>query len=224
MQIYVISLKAFCGSATCKLSFCFQMLVDSNDTYFQLQLNGIRFDLLKMVNDYETQVTRKEEWVLCMVWYHDNVIKWKHFARYWPFVRGIHRSPVNSPHKGQRRGALVFSLICARINGWANNREAGDLRRHQAHCDVIVMPSEHQLISPWTKWTPFLGRRHFKCIILNETDRILIEICSHESNWQKSSIGTGNGLEPNRRQAISWTSADPIHWRIYLALRGDGFN
>ena len=32
--------------------------------------------------------------------YHDDVIKWKHFPRYWPFVRGIHRSPVNFPHKG----------------------------------------------------------------------------------------------------------------------------
>ena len=70
---------------------------------------------------------------------HDDVIKWKHFPRYWPFVRGIHRSPVNSPHKGQWHGALMFSLICARINGGVNNREAGDLRRHQAHCDVIVM-------------------------------------------------------------------------------------
>ena len=44
---------------------------------------------------------------------HDDVIKWKHFPRYWPFVRGIHRSPVNSPHKGQWRGALIFSLISA---------------------------------------------------------------------------------------------------------------
>ena len=70
---------------------------------------------------------------------HDDVIKWKHFPRYWSFVWGIHRSPVNSPHKGQWRGALMFSLICARINGWVNNREAVDLRRHQAHCDVIVM-------------------------------------------------------------------------------------
>ena len=43
----------------------------------------------------------------------DDVIKWKHFPRYGPFVRGIHRSPVNSPHKGQWRGALMFSLICA---------------------------------------------------------------------------------------------------------------
>ena len=47
----------------------------------------------------------------------DDVIKWKHFQRYWPFVRGIHRSPVNSPHKGQWRGALMFSLIGAGING-----------------------------------------------------------------------------------------------------------
>ena len=58
-----------------------------------------------------------------------------------PFVRGIHRSPVNSPHKGQWREALMFSLICARINGWVNNREAGDLRRHHAHYDVTIMPS-----------------------------------------------------------------------------------
>ena len=70
---------------------------------------------------------------------HDDVIKWKHFPRYWPFVRGIHRSPVNSPHKGQWRGALMFSLICTRINGWVNNGEAGDLRRYCVHYDVIVM-------------------------------------------------------------------------------------
>ena len=44
---------------------------------------------------------------------HDDVIKGKHFPRYWPFVRGIHRSRVNSPHKSQWRGALMFSLICA---------------------------------------------------------------------------------------------------------------
>ena len=71
--------------------------------------------------------------------YHDDVIKWKHFPRYWPFLRGIHRSLVNSPHKGQWRGALMFSLICAWINGCVNNREAGDLRRHRAHYDVTVM-------------------------------------------------------------------------------------
>ena len=69
---------------------------------------------------------------------YDDVIKWKHFPRYWPFVRGIHRSPVNSQHNGQWRGSLMFSLICPRINDWVNNCD-GDLRRHRAHCDVIVM-------------------------------------------------------------------------------------
>ena len=73
-----------------------------------------------------------------MAW-HDDVIKWKHFPRNWPFVRGIHRSPVNSPHKGQWRGALMFSLTCAWMNEWVNNREAGDLRRFLAHYDVTVM-------------------------------------------------------------------------------------
>ena len=79
----------------------------------------------------------------CMVFtLHDDVIKWKHFPRYWPFVRGIHRSPVNSPHKCQWRGALMSSLICVwinMINCWVNNREAGDLRRYRAHHEVIVM-------------------------------------------------------------------------------------
>ena len=55
---------------------------------------------------------------------HDDVIKWKHFPRYWPFVREIHRGTAN----GQWRGALMFPLICVRINGWINNHEAGDLR------------------------------------------------------------------------------------------------
>ena len=69
----------------------------------------------------------------------DDVIKLKTNPRYWRFERGIHRSPVNSPHKVQWRGALMFSLICAWINGWINNHEAGDLRCHPAHYDVIVM-------------------------------------------------------------------------------------
>ena len=75
---------------------------------------------------------------------HDDVIKWKHFPRNWPFVRGIHRSPVNSPHKGQWRGALMFSLICAWINDWVNNGEADGLRSHLAHYDVnvMIMPKE----------------------------------------------------------------------------------
>ena len=69
---------------------------------------------------------------------HDDVIKWKHFPRYWSFVRGIHRSPVNSLHKGQWRGAVMLYFICVWKNGWENNREAGDLRRYRTHYAGIV--------------------------------------------------------------------------------------
>ena len=79
---------------------------------------------------------------------HDDVIKWKHFPRNWPFVREIHRSPVNFLHKGQWRGALMFTLIYAWINDWVNNREAGDLRRQHGHYDVIVMLTTYTHSSP----------------------------------------------------------------------------
>ena len=97
--------------------------------------------------------------------FHDDVIKWKHFPRCWPLVRGIHRSPVNSPHKGQWRGALMFSLICAWINGWVNNRGAGDFRRHCAHYDVTVL---------WP-WHPNAGLLSFGPLGTNLSE-ILIKI------------------------------------------------
>ena len=89
---------------------------------------------------------------------NDDVIIWKHFPCYWSFVRGIHRSPVNSPHKGQWRGALMFSLICTWINGWVNNREAGDLTRHRALYDVIVM-WRTDLLHSKRCWQSFVASR-----------------------------------------------------------------
>ena len=68
---------------------------------------------------------------------------WRHqmepFSALLALCAGNSPVPVNSPHKGQWRGALMFSLISAWIDGWVNNGEAGDLRRHLAHYDVIVM-------------------------------------------------------------------------------------
>ena len=85
-------------------------------------------------------------WICCLTTIGITISKikqwWRHqmetFSVYWPFVREIYQSLVDSPHKGQWRGALVFSLICAWTNGWANSRVACDLRRHHAHYNVTV--------------------------------------------------------------------------------------
>ena len=70
---------------------------------------------------------------------HDDVIKWKYFPRYWPFVRGFAGHRWIPRIKGQWRRTLIFSLTRAWTNGWENNGEAGDLRLHRGHYDVIVM-------------------------------------------------------------------------------------
>ena len=109
-------------------------------SYHSLALSNRYYNIMVI---YDCKLSRPNCIIHCRSWWghdsHDDVIKWKHFPRYWPFVRGIHRSPVNSPHKGQWRGALFFSLMCVWINGWVNNGEAGDLRRYRIHYDVTVM-------------------------------------------------------------------------------------
>ena len=105
-------------------------------------------------------------WNVCTM--HDDVIKWKHFPRYWPFVRGIHRSPMNSLYKGQWCGALVFSLICVWINGWVNNCGAGDLRRYRAHYDVNVMDRN----------TRSLWNTTFFFVKMNKEEKIFLSRCS----------------------------------------------
>ena len=80
------------------------------------------------------------------------------------FVRGIHRFPVNSLHKGQCRGALMFSLICIWIYGWVSTREAGDLRRYRTHYHVTVMNG----LKDGLKW----------------------EVVSHEGSWWRHQMET----------------------------------
>ena len=122
---------------------------------------------------------------------HDDVMKWKHFPRNWPFVRAIHRSPVNSPHKGQWRGSLVFSLICVWINDWVNNREAGDLRRYRAHSYVIVMRTPSHYLNNGKRFVvKVLDKKRYVCdveitLILNVktylNDLILLLRWHHKS-------------------------------------------
>ena len=101
-------------------------------------------DLITAVSemDFCTFVERMDCIAICSVWKKVSMMTSSNgniSRATGPFVRGIHRSPVNSPHKGQWRGALMFTLICTRTNDWVNNREAGDLRRHRGHYDVTVM-------------------------------------------------------------------------------------
>ena len=51
----------------------------------------------------------------------------------------VGNSPVTGEFPVQKPVTLMFYLICIWINGWVNNGEADDLRRHNAHYDVTVM-------------------------------------------------------------------------------------
>ena len=77
----------------------------------------------------------------------------------------IHLPTVNSPHKGQWCGALIFSLICVSTNGWINNRDAGDLRRYRAHHDVKVMGLSRvdhlEPVLTWDKISPCVLEKTF---------------------------------------------------------------
>ena len=90
-------------------------------------------------NDYKVDTVAIHSVSVYILLSHDDVIKRKHFPHYWPFLGESTGSPVDSPHKGH--WTLMFSLICAWTNGWANHRDAGDLRRHRADYDVTVMIS-----------------------------------------------------------------------------------
>ena len=93
-----------------------------SEKYFEIKNNSL-LNLVPQLICSELEIVRSE--------YNADVIKWKHFLLYMPFVRGI----------GQSLVSFDVSLICAGTKGCANNRHAGDLRRHRAHYDVTVMIS-----------------------------------------------------------------------------------
>ena len=80
---------------------------------------------------------------------HDAIINWKH---YWSFVRGIHRSPVNSPHKGQWRGALMFYFLCPNKRlrkqswGWWCETLSRSLWRHRNGSHIMIYGMQ---LTPW---------------------------------------------------------------------------
>ena len=134
---------------------------------------------------------------------------WRHqmetFPRYCPFVREIHRSPVNFPHKGQWRGVLMSALICIWINGWVNNCEAGDFRRYRAHYGVIVMVGLNNLCM---KTTPL-------CIWCWSYYTSLAYLC-HTNIWCKYMYRVTRGITPigaklQSRLSRIWLNKELIH-------------
>ena len=114
---------------------------------------------------------------------HDDIIKWKHFPRYWPLVQGIHFSLVNSPHKGQWRGALMFSLIWIWTDGWVNNRDAGDLGCYRTHYDITCYNTvQYILMSPsYLFLYPFLLQCHHRRLFMQW---LLNNFCCLFHFWQ----------------------------------------
>ena len=107
-----------------------------------------------------------------LTWYwvssdiHDDVIKWKHFPRYWPFGREIHRSPVNSPHKGQWRGVLMFSLMC--LNERLSKQSRGWwFEKLSSHYDVTVMTTDF-----YRRTTDFTVIFRITSFLLNDNDDV----------------------------------------------------
>ena len=101
---------------------------------------------------------------------------WRHqmetFSALLAICAGNSPASGKSPHKGQWRGALMFSLICAWINGWGNNDEGGDLRRHRAHYDVIVMM-----------------RRFDACLVVSlKSDEEAVDLPVIETSWHVSDV------------------------------------
>ena len=145
--------------------------------------------------------------------------QWQHFPPYWPFVREIHRSPVNSPHKGPWRGALMFSLICVWINGWINNGEDGDLKRYRAYYDVTVMShmiypeyeGKHQRAD--SPKVPGSGTKYRELPIHTTSLKLLVKLCME---WTQPNMAVC--LRQLYFLSSKWESTD---WNTYFGNVND---
>ena len=177
--------------------------------------------------------------VIYKLYPNDDAIKWKHFPCYWPFVRGIHGWPVNAPHKGQWRRALMFSLIGAWINGWVNNRETGDPRHYRAYYDVTVTGQCNTYVLKSMCECGIGSSLKYYCINgryplldtfialsnLTHWGRVT-HICV--SNW--FIIGSDNGLSPGPVwpapshylnqcwNVVDWTPGNKLQWNFSLDI------
>ena len=164
---------------------CIFFIENIFDTFLKIIYDCVEFSRTENIK----QNSRRK-----LIRFHDDVIKWKLFPNHWSFVRGIHRSPVNSPH---RRPVM---LVVDTSFGVSQNKRMNIQSNHRRFetpwrsCDVAV-------IFGGTCRANSLRRHEWRT-------------CA-SVNWVIN--GSGNSLSPIRRQAITWTNADlqsitpPLH-------------
>ena len=138
---------------------------------------------------------------------------WRHqmetFSALLAFCVG--NSPVTGEFPSQRqwREALMFSQICAWINGWVNN---GDWRRHRAHYDVIVMLTHHLnqccLIVNWAIRKKF-GELNKKTSIFIQENAFQYVVCRMASGLSR----LRDALNEADTTVAFRCGCETIHWR-----------
>ena len=115
---------------------------------------------------------------------------WRHqmetFAALLALFEGNSLVTGEFPSQSQWRGALMFSLLCAWTNGWANHRDAGDLRRHRVHCGITEMSVNYVIIG-------FDDRCHLfgaKPLFWTNTDSIVYLSQRNKLQWKVKKIKT----------------------------------
>ena len=136
-----------------------------------------------------------------------------------PFIQAQIKENIKvSHHKGQWCRALMFPLICALINGWVNNHEAGDLRWHLAHYDVTVMRdglTQCPLVMPygcmefgqsWLRyWLGAIGHQAITWTKIDHIQRwIYLDLSSVLEALLHSHEGSFNRIAPDINQSLTW--------------------
>ena len=121
------------------------------------------------------------------------------------FVRRIHRSPLDSPHKGQHCRALMFSLILAWTRCWKNSRVGSGIWDAM----TLMWRNSNALFTFWYRNSEKARKISYL------PHQVCFDKCVYLHQQMKFNIGSGNGLSPVRRQAITWTNADQMKLEFY---------
>ena len=132
MILWMIGRFDIYGARYCNEKYCreerayyiMQWGIDSGDLFWK-SVSGVQVQTIYQFSLYKQT--------------HDDVIRWKHFPRYWPFVRVFTGDRWIPRPKASDTELWCFLFICALINGWVNNCQAGDLRCHRGNYGVTVM-------------------------------------------------------------------------------------